>query len=142
MLVWPEAVPLDGLYTLWTGFSAADAQTYNGPAEEDPWHAAEEQWTSIRSFDRLPNRYASDLGANVLGFGRTVTARAIRLRITAPRSEDHPHLGGKTFGGRRVWLGELLALRPLGNAPLESALPAATTTTDIHPPDRRTLYTS
>ena len=31
----------------------------------------------------------------------------------------HPHLEGKTKEGRRVWLGELMALTPLGNAPLD-----------------------
>ena len=47
----------------------------------------------------------------------------MRLRITAPIAlpAQHPHLEGKSKDGRRVWLGELMALSTLGDAPLSEA---------------------
>ena len=67
--------------------------------------------------------YPLSLGPNWLDFGRTIETRALRLRITEPMTlpARHPHMEGKSNGGRRVWLGELMALTPLGNAPLLTA---------------------
>ena len=59
----------------------------------------------------------------------------MRLRITKTTREDHPHLVGKTQGGKRVWLGELLALTPLDDAKLADAiLPALAVAKSAHPP--------
>ena len=71
-----------------------------------------------------------------MDFGRTVTTRAVRLRITkGPDDTTHPHLYGSGVGGRRIWLGELLALSPLGSATLASVLPApAPAQAAAHPP--------
>jgi hypothetical protein len=125
-LTWPREVRLCGLNALWAGFGAAEAQRYDGPADRHPREAAESDWKTIRAFDRVENQYPRALGVNWMDFGGVVTTRALRLRITAATRETHPHLQGKTRQGRRVWLGELLALAPLADADLKSAvLPAA-----------------
>src|SRR6185503_12589262 len=78
--------------------------------------------------------YPFQLWPNWVDFGRTVTTRAIRLRMTSVSTEQHGHLKGKTKQGRRVWLGELQALQVLGNLDLTAALPAARIQENLHPP--------
>ena len=59
----------------------------------------------------------------------------MRLCITKATGESHPHLHGKTEQGKRVWLGELLALAPLGDAEPQSAvLPEPAPGEPDHPP--------
>jgi hypothetical protein len=53
------------------------------------------------------------LGPNWLPFETTVTTRAVRLRIVDINKGTHPHLVNKDKGGRRVWLGEVMAITPL-----------------------------
>ena len=50
--------------------------------------------------------------------------RALRLRITRTIDEakSHRHLRGKKHDGKRVWLGEFMALSPLGDADLKSVV--------------------
>lgn len=132
-LVWDRPVTLVGLNALWAGFGAATAQAYTGPADRHPRAAGEADWRTLRSFTSLDNKYTSALGANWLDFGQEVTTRAVRLLLTRVTTEGHPHLKGRTQDGRRVWLGELLALAPLGEQPLASALLPAAAAAD-HPP--------
>ena len=132
-LVWDRPVTLLGLNALWAGFGAATAQVYAGPADRHPHEAGDADWRTLQSFDKLDNKYTSALGANWLDFGQRVTTRAVRLLLTRVTTEGHPHLKGRTQDGRRVWLGELLALAPLGTAPLASALLPAAAAAD-HPP--------
>ncbi len=75
------------------------------------------------------------LGTNFLLLDATVNTRALRLRLTRATSESHPHLNGKTKDGKRVWLGELVVFRPLGDQPIESVLsrPQLADASD-HPP--------
>ncbi len=130
MLVWPREVSLAGLEAIWAGFSAADLQIYTG--SNHPREAAESDWKTLRSFNKLENGYPLPLFPNPLPFDEPVTTRAVRLKLTAATTEGHSHLKGNTRNGKRLWLGELMALQPLGTAELKSALlPAATTT---HPP--------
>ena len=135
-LTWPQPVMLRGLNTLWAGFSVAEAQVFTGPADKHPRDAADAEWQTIRRFDRIENQYPRALGVNWLDFGSNVTARAVRLRITKiiDEAKAHGHLKGNTKGGRRVWLGELLALQPLGAAALSSAIVAAPKVEEVHPP--------
>ncbi len=132
-LVWSQPVTLTTLTTLWTGFGAATVQAFIGPAGRHPREAGAADWQTLRSFEKLENKYSSALGLNWLDLGQTVTTRALRLHITAATREDHPHLKGKTQDGRRVWLGELLALAPLGDRPLATALLPEEKNTS-HPP--------
>jgi hypothetical protein len=132
-LVWPQPVALSGLMALWPGFSSAEVQTYTGAPERHPREAGDSDWRTIGSFDRLAHGYPHTLWPNALAFPETVTTRAVRLRITAPAEESHGHMKGKTKDGRRIWLGELLALTPLAGKPLASALPPAAND-EAHPP--------
>ncbi|MDB5299510.1 MAG: repeat containing protein [Phycisphaerales bacterium] len=133
MLVWSKPVPLDGLGALWAGFSAADAQVYTGPAGRHPREAADSDWKTVASPDKLESQYPRALGVNWIGFAQPVTTRAVRLRITHAAVEDHPHLKGNTRGGKRVWLGELLALRSMGDADL-AGVGMPVTAAATHPP--------
>lgn len=135
LLAWPHPVLLRGLNALWAGFGACDVQTYVGPAARHPAEAPDADWKTVKSFDAIENQYPRSLGVNWMDFGQTVTTTAIRLRITKPTTESHPHLNGKTQGGKRIWLGELLALQTLGNADLKtSLLPLPETALLPHPP--------
>jgi hypothetical protein len=131
-LIWPKAVTLRGLETLWTGFGAADAQAFAGTAEQHP-RDVDAAWKTIKSFSAFETGYPLPFWPNVLDFGETVTTRAVRLRITGSAKESHPHLKGRTADGKRVWLGELLALHSLGDADLKTALLPATKD-ESHPP--------
>ena len=129
MLVWPEPVPLRGLAAVRAGFAAAEVQIFHGPEGIHPRAAPESDWETLPAFP-IKTNYVVPLGPNWLDFGGTVTTRAVRLKITSPTQEDHPHLVGATNNGRRVWLGELLALQPLGSRPP----PVPATVTELHPP--------
>ena len=133
-LTWPQPVPLGGLCALFAGFRAAEVQAYVGPADQHPREAGPRDWQSIKTCDNLENAYPVALWPNWIDFGRTVTTRAIRLYITAATNEGHPHLAGKTYGGKRVWLAELMALRPLADQPLASAVGRARPKAEEHAP--------
>jgi hypothetical protein len=135
MLVWQRPVSLRGLCALWAGFGAADAQAFTGPATHQPAEAGDSEWRTLKSSDTIRNSYSSTLGVNWIDFSQIVTTRAIRLRITKVTTEDHPHLHGKTFGGKRIWLGELMALAPLDDRDLSTLAPIPTSLAEAtHPP--------
>ncbi|MGA2034674.1 MAG: hypothetical protein ABSG68_20695, partial [Thermoguttaceae bacterium] len=123
LLAWRQPVTIRALGALWAGFAQAEVQTLEGPADRPPREAAEADWRTVKHWEGLQNQYPRGLGVNWLDLGQTLTTRAIRLRITQATTESHPHLQGKTKGGRRVWLGELLALAALGDRPLEAYYP-------------------
>jgi hypothetical protein len=133
MLVWPRAVSLKGLEALWTGFGAADVQIFTGPPDKHPREASDAEWKTIKSVSALSNGYPHRLWPNAMEFDAQVSTRAVRLRLTAPTTEEG-HVKGKTVDGRRVWLGELMALQPLGNAELKTALLPAVKSEESHPP--------
>jgi len=120
MLTWPAPVKLDGLNAIGAGFLAAEAQAYVGPADKHPRDAADSDWKTLRHFAGLEKGYPVPLWPNRLDFGQVVTTRAVRLKMTAPMKETGGHGKGDTKDGKRVWLGELLALQPLGDAPLQA----------------------
>jgi hypothetical protein len=133
VLSWPAPVKLDALNALAAGFQSADVETYTGPAGRHPRDAAETDWKAVGAFSGLKPGYPVPLWPNRLSFGQTITTRAIRLKITAPNVGGHPHIVNNDKGGKRVWLGELMALQALGDAPLQPVkFPVAT---DLpHPP--------
>ena len=125
MLTWPGPVKLSGIGAIFAGFADADVQVYAGPDEIHPREAAESAWKPLTAaaFRGLRNRYPSTLPVDWLDFGEVVTTRAIRLRMTKGIGDNgHPHTKGHDHQGRRVWLGELLALSPLGDAPTATAI--------------------
>ena len=133
VLSWPRPVALCGLNALWAGFASAEVQTLDATFNRPPREAAEADWRTICPWEKVDAQYPRALGVNWLDFGRTVTTRAIRVRITQATREGHPHLKDKTKSGHRVWLGELLALCSLGDSPLQAALPLSAAATR-HPP--------
>lgn len=120
MLVWPEPVKLNAVVALNAGFGSADVQMYTGPADRHPRDASEADWKTIKSFSGLKNGYPTSFWPNRLDFGQTVTTRAVRVRMTSVTQENHPHLNGRTKGGKQVWLAELVALQPLADSPLKT----------------------
>lgn len=133
LLEWPSPVSLAGLDALWAGFGAAAVDIYAGDPKRPPSEAAAGDWQRLASYGGIANQYPAGLGSNWLDFGRTVTTRGVRLVITAPTEESHEHLRGATKGGKRIWLGELMALAPLGTdepASIARLAPSA----DRHPP--------
>ena len=135
LLTWPRPVTLRGLNALFAGFGSADVQAYTGPATRHPREAAETDWQTIDTYTKLENQYPRALGVNWLAFPQPVTTRAIRLRMTSVARESHPHLNGRTVGGKRLWLSELVALQPLDAADLATAILPAPASADLgHPP--------
>ncbi|MFP4058213.1 MAG: hypothetical protein ACLF0G_15205 [Candidatus Brocadiia bacterium] len=124
LYLWPEAVPLRGLCALWAGLARARVEAYRGPPSLHPREAGPEHWSPLGTYE-LGHQYPRRFAPNWLDFGRRVATRAVRLTVTAPSPTEGVHGGvrDKPRGGRRVWLGELMALHELGERPV--ALPPA-----------------
>lgn len=119
LLTWPTEIPLRGLCALQAGFSQGEVQVYAGPADRHPRDAAASDWKSVRTFDHVKNQYPRGFGVNWIDFGAEIRTRAVKVILTKVTEEGHPHMKGNTKDGKRVWLGELLALWPLGADPVE-----------------------
>ena len=125
-LIWPQAVKLRGLNALWAGFASAEVDMFKGAPDRHPSEATEADWQLVKKFDGIENHYPRQFGNNWMDFGQDINTRAVRLRMTKATHEGHPHLGGKTKDGKRVWLGELMALQMLADQNIQTALlPAA-----------------
>lgn len=122
LMTWNRSVELDGLTLLWAGLSAMEVQTYTGPADRHPRDAFDGDWTTIQTYTGIRHGYPRQLWPNRLDFDHSVTTRALRLRIIAasPEAGVHPHLRNNMVGGRRVWMGEIWALKSIDNQPLQS----------------------
>ena len=135
MLEWSRPVALRGLCALFAGFGACEVSAFSGPAGHHAREAADAEWTPVASFSGIDPGYPVQLWPNWMDFGKTVSTRAIRLAMTKVCVEGHPHLHGNTKGGRRCWLGELLALTALGDAePATVILPPVPAADVGHPP--------
>lgn len=133
MLAWPEPVTLSALAAIKAGVSALEVEAYGGPADRHPRDAVDADWTPAATFTGLRNGYPVPLWPNFLALPKAITARAIRVKLTSVTEEGHNHLKGDTKDGKRVWLGELMALHPLDEAALQ---PTRTPSTieKPHPP--------
>lgn len=131
-LSWPQPVKLSGLVALWAAFADADVQILNANVRVQ--EATEADWQSLSEWTSVDYQYPRQLGINGLDFGHEVTLKTLRLRLKAVTKESHPHLNHQTKDGNRVWLGELMALRSMGDAPLAEAAQTARTAQDAHPP--------
>ncbi|YCM42796.1 hypothetical protein V2O64_15925 [Verrucomicrobiaceae bacterium 227] len=129
ILTWPTELQFRGLGMWAAGFSSAEVQAYNGPKERHPSLAVETDWKPLSSVSDLKSRYPV-WGMDYLDFENPVTTRAIRLRLTGTfdPTELHPHLKDNVSDGKRIWLDELVALKPLGEADLKTALLPTTAT--------------
>jgi hypothetical protein len=119
-LTWTQPVRLDGLLAIWTGFGAADIQSYSGPDDLHPRDASDSDWTVITSPAGFECGYPATLWPNYFPFEDTITTPAIRLRIAEATPADHPHVKTKPAGGRRVWLGEVMAVQDIANEALKT----------------------
>jgi hypothetical protein len=134
-LVWRSPVQLRGLTALWAGFDAAETQIFVGPANANPMIAPATQWQPIGSKYSFQNQDPRWFGVDWLDFNKTVTTRAVRLRITAPTVEGrHPHIAGQSRNGTRIWLGEIMALSPLNAGDLKAAVAVGAVAAAPHPP--------
>jgi hypothetical protein len=134
VLSWPRSVPLSGLAALWAGFSAAEVEVFTGRQDTSLQEAPENDWQPIGEPWKLHLQYLLQLGIDWFDFGKTVETRAIRLRITQAVAEAQVHMQGVTHNGDRVWLGQLMAITPLGSSDLKSAILPTTVVTLPHPP--------
>lgn len=137
VLVWPQPVALRGLAFLLPYFCSADIQMYKGPEGTHPRDAGESDWETLTRLSGLRTLYPLGLPVSWLDFEKTVTTRAVRVRMTSPFVEDadvenreHGHTRGRSKGGKRVELCELLALQALGQRALETALPSVSANDD------------
>ena len=134
MLSWAEPHVVSGLITLSAGASQAEVQVCTAPADQHPTQVPESAWTTILESTRVDPHYPRNFPRDILAFDKPVTTRGVRLRFlkTFDDANCHGHINGFAKGGKRVWLGELLALSPLGDKPLAAA-PQKKTGED-HPP--------
>ena len=121
-LTWPKPVTLSGVCLLWTGFAACEIDAFTGANDTNVREASEASWVRVGSASGLQTWYPSQLGPNWVPLDREVSTRALRVRMTAPSTGGHPHVDGKIKEGRRVWLGELMALVPMREATLASLI--------------------
>lgn len=120
MLVWSQPVKLDALMAVWCGFGSGDIQAYAGPADRHPRDSSEMDWKTIASPSGFESGYPSAFWPCTFPFKQAVSTRAIRVRVTSVTPGDHPHVKNKPMDGRRIWLGELLALQNIKSADLEA----------------------
>ena len=125
MLVWQDPVTLRGVSFDFPGFKTAEAYAYKGAGSTHPRDAAETDWEKIMDLNDMRSLYPTCLGIFMFDFGKNVTTRAIRLKITEPLNVkgEHPHVNKKTVDGKRIWLGEFMALRDLGTDAVASVVP-------------------
>ncbi|MFO0929476.1 MAG: hypothetical protein U0736_21015 [Gemmataceae bacterium] len=112
-LTWPKPVALAGVCLLWTGFSAVRVEAFTGRAGDNLHDATDASWTQVAERADMDALYPLALGSHWLAFDRPTVTRSIRLKILKGAISGHPHLADKVKEGRRVWLGELMAVAPL-----------------------------
>lgn len=114
-LTWPRAVALSGVCLLWNGFGSATFYSFTGPDDANVREAPEAQWQRLTETSKLDSLYPFQFAPHWIAFGKTVTTRSLRMRITSGAVSWHPHLSDKVKEGKRVWLGEFMALTPVAN---------------------------
>ena len=113
LLFWPEPTPLDCLIGLFSGFGSLEIDEYAGPASRHPREARESDWKLVRKVDDVEVGYPVGLWPNFVPFGKTVTTRALRVRLTSVTKTGHGHMMDKMADGKRVFADEFLACRVL-----------------------------
>lgn len=114
-LVWSQPVRLSGLCLLWTGFAGVEFDAFVGSADTPLHDADDSDWQTVGGRSEMDPLYPMALGPNWIPFDELVTTRAVRMRIVAGAKANHSHLESKVKQGRRVWLGELLAVGPVAD---------------------------
>lgn len=125
VFLWPTNVTLAGFATHVTGFRDGKVQRFIGPDDHHPRDAADNEWETVTTFSGLSFFGSQVLGINTIDFNGTSTSRAFRILIEkAGDPTIEPALGSSTSGGKRVFVGEIMALYALGTNSLESSLVA------------------
>ena len=108
---------IDGVL-FWLGFAMPEYWSWL------PREAPDGEWKVAASSEKIENQYPRTLGPNWLEFDHVYTTRAIRLRMTKSIDDNrgHGHMKGNAKEGRRVWLGEIMALQSLERAELSTAI--------------------
>lgn len=132
ILSWTKPVTLKGLFALWAGFSTAEVETYTGDAGTHPRNAGDNKWQSVGMYSGIVSLNGV-FWPNVLDFGKEISTTAIRIKITGA-IKNGGNLQPKAQDGKRVWLGELMALHDLGTQPLRVTVKQAATINNEHPP--------
>jgi len=115
-LAWQKPVSLNGLIAIWAGIATTEVQTFVGTDDHNPKDAPESDWKTVNIYEGLKHNYATQFWPNRLDFGKEIKTRAIRLRILAAGA-NASHANNN--GGKRAWLGELMAIRSLGKEALQ-----------------------
>lgn len=132
-IVWDSPVDLHGLCTIWSGFRKAQVEVYVGPPEKHPNESLDaSDWKTLLTRTEIRAGYTQPMYPVWYDFGRSISTRAVRLRITEVAREDHEHIRHNMKEGKRVWLGELLAFTEWADADILAALPKMPEET--HPP--------
>ncbi len=118
-LTWQKPVTLSSLCLLWAGFAACEIDAFTGADDANVREAPAASWTRVGLGHNLETWYPSQLGPNWLVLDREVSTRALRVRITTA-AKGVGHYETKVKDGRRVWLGELMALVPMRDTALKS----------------------
>lgn len=136
MIYWTQPVTLCGLNIQFAGCSAIEVQTYAGPADRHPREAANTDWRPVKSFGNLKSFYPWPMGMNWLDFGRNLSTRALRIRMTKAMDEAgvHPHMSGQSEGGRRYFASEIMAFGPASSGPLSASIVPTEADTAAKPP--------
>ena len=133
MLVWPRPVTLGGVALLGNEFGEAEIQCFVGPAGKHPREAAEANWKTLQTLSKVKPQSAFDL--QPVYFPAPVTTRALRIRFTGTYVElPNLRLLGRTRSGKRVGLGEWVALDPLDTAGIEAAVLPVDQLPESYPP--------
>ena len=106
---------IDSLVLLHCGCGAAEIDIYTGPEDRDPGAAREDDWKFLKAFSGFEFNFPWTF-PNFLNFDKPVKTRAVRVRVTGTEHCGHPHVAGYHWNDRRVVVGEVLALGPLGAA--------------------------
>jgi hypothetical protein len=120
-LTWREPVRLSGLCLLWAGFRDVEVDVLEGQPD-DPMDETNGKWRLVAASREMDARYPIPLVPGWLDFEKPALTRAVRLRITSVLQSGHSHLADKMKDGRRVWLGEVLAVSELKNAALATQI--------------------
>ncbi len=98
-------------------------------ADGNVHEAAGSNWRQVTSRSDMDALYPMALGPNWLPFAERSRHAGCVCGLSRAAEADHPHLLDKVKEGRRVWLGELMAVAPLvSDAALASlVLPKITT---------------
>jgi hypothetical protein len=134
VLAFPAPVALRGLATWACG--ASEASVFALPKAGMVPRFDDSAWKLVREARDLVDWYPLNLRTSWIDFGSDAALGSVRLSLTAPTDPKtlHPHQTDNPKGGHRVWLDEVIALMPLAERPLSSAVLAPWPETTAHAP--------